>query len=217
MQVGSDQWRDIICRESARFGMSLSNRQVDQMARHAAELLQWNRKINLTAITDPMEMAVKHCLDSIIPAVHIPSGGELLDMGTGGGFPGIPLKILRPDQPMTLVDTSRKKINFIKSVIRLLKLENISAIQMRFEQMANLQVYRKRFNVIVSRAFTDLKTLVQTGKPLLSDDGCIITYQGPGEAARQDAAEFVPIVDIRQIEYGLPVSGDRRALIVTKL
>lgn len=214
MQVGSERWCQLLREGAACSGLSLSHRQVQQMARHAAELLGWNRKINLTAITDPEEVAVKHFLDSILPLAHIPSAGELLDMGTGGGFPGIPIKILRPDQPVTLVDSSRKKINFLKSVIRQLDLEGISAVQMRMEEMATLPAYRNRFNTLVSRAFTDLERIVATARPLLRDKGYIITYQGPGGDARQNIGRHVPAENVSTHSYQLPFTADRRVLVL---
>ncbi|MFZ1983872.1 MAG: RsmG family class I SAM-dependent methyltransferase, partial [Desulfatitalea sp.] len=131
MQVGSEQWRLLLVQGALEMGLPLASLHLDRMGLHAQALLEWNRTTNLTAITDPMEMAVKHFLDAIGPSIHIPCEGELLDIGTGAGFPGIPLKILRPGQPMMLIDGSRKKITFVKHIIRLLKLEKITATQMR--------------------------------------------------------------------------------------
>ena len=129
MQIGSDLWRQLIVKGAAEYDIDVTPLQADQFARHAGLLLEWNRKINLTAIVDPVQVAVKHYLDALIPLTHIPHDGPLLDVGTGAGFPGLVLKIMRPDQPMALIDGSRKKISFIKTIIRQLGLPQIEAIQ----------------------------------------------------------------------------------------
>jgi hypothetical protein len=114
MTPQSSEWKKMVLRGARQLGIVLTPGQLDCFAQHATLLLEWNRKINLTAIVDPAEMAVKHYLDAIAPIKHIPLQGHLLDIGTGGGFPGIPLKVMRPDQPMTLIDGVRKKISFVK-------------------------------------------------------------------------------------------------------
>ena len=131
MQIGSQEWTAMLSEGAARMGLTVRPAQAAQFATHARLLLEWNRKINLTAITDPTQVAVKHYLDAIAPLDHIPPGGRLLDIGTGGGFPGIPLKVMRPDQPMTLIDGVRKKVNFVKHVIRALRLNRIEALHTR--------------------------------------------------------------------------------------
>lgn len=217
MQVGSEQWRRLLAQGALEMGLTLTPFHLERMGLHAQTLLEWNRTTNLTAITDPAEMAVKHFLDAIGPSAHIPTEGELLDIGTGAGFPGIPLKILRPGQPMTLIDGSRKKITFVKHLIRLLNLEKITATQMRAEEMAAQPAYLCRFQAIVCRAVADLSAIARMALPLLADDGKIYTYQGPSEAPRRPTTtgELAPSFStIASIEYQLPVLGDRRTLVV---
>ena len=114
MRIGSPQWAALIVEGAKAFGLALDQKQVSRFAAHASELIKWNKKFNLTTITDPRDMALKHYLDSIAPAKRIPSFSTLLDIGSGGGFPGIPLKIICPNLKLTLIDGSRKKINFLK-------------------------------------------------------------------------------------------------------
>lgn len=215
MEIGSEQWISLLKAGAAQAGITLTTGQADQMAHHARALTEWNRRINLTTITDPKEMAVKHFLDAVLPMAHIPEG-ELLDIGTGGGFPGIPLKVMRPHQPMTLVDASRKKISFVKHVLRGLALPGIEAIQIRVEELNKKAEYQRHFQVIVCRAFADLNQITQMSGPLLADGGKIIVYQGPGEEARRlDHGMPMEMPRPRQaLSYRLPFTGDRRTLVI---
>jgi 16S rRNA (guanine527-N7)-methyltransferase len=198
-------------------GLQLDPRQLDRMARHAQALLEWNRTTNLTAITDPQQVAVKHFLDAILPSTHIPREGQLLDIGTGGGFPGIPLKILRPGQPMTLIDGSRKKINFVKYVIRQLGLENIEALHVRAEQFGGHPENQERFAAIVCRAVSDLNAMARLALPLLAPGGKLFLYQGPSDAPRRidGEADLGPGITVEaSVPYCLPILGDQRTLVV---
>ncbi len=217
MMPGSQQWCALLAKGALEAGLPLQLNHIELMGRHARALLEWNRNINLTAITDPADVAVKHFLDAIVPSHHIPWEGELLDIGTGGGFPGIPLKILRPDQPMTLIDGSRKKINFVKHAIRILCLEKIEALQARAEDLADRPENRGRFDVVVSRAVSDLAVMARLALPLLAPQGKLLLYQGPSESPRQaDAAMLLApsLTLMTKVEYRLPVLGDQRTLLV---
>ena len=117
MQIGSKQWIDHVVRAGSQLGIQISSSHAAQFALHARELLAWNQKFNLTAVTDPADMAIKHYVDSLAPLNYIPANAKLMDMGTGSGFPGLPLKIMRPQQSMVLIDSVRKKINFVKAIL----------------------------------------------------------------------------------------------------
>ena len=123
MQIGSERWRQVLIDGATGLKVHFSETQLEQFEQFARLLLVWNRKTNLTTITDPKEIAVKHLLDSIAALPHLTETDRLLDIGTGGGFPGLPLKIMRPGQPMTLIDGSRKKISFVRHAIQQLSLE----------------------------------------------------------------------------------------------
>ncbi len=178
MQFGSKEWSDLIVDGARTLDIELNSDQTRQFAVHARELMHWNKTFNITAITDPGEVAVKHFLDSLPAAHHIPPHATVLDIGSGGGFPGIPLKILMSGLTVTLIDTSRKKINFLKHVIRTLKLEHIEALQMRAENLTVDTHYRNRFDVIISRALSALPTFTCLAKPLLAPGGIIIALKG---------------------------------------
>jgi 16S rRNA (guanine527-N7)-methyltransferase len=178
MQIGSRKWKNLIYDGAKDLEIPIDQEKIDQFGIHAVELLKWTRKINLTAICDPLEIAVKHFLDSIAPAPIIPPDISLLDMGSGGGFPGIPLKIMIPSLSVTLIDASRKKVNFLKHVIRMLGLDNIEACHIRAEDLSRDFISNNTYDVIISRALSSLVNFVQMSLPLLSKDGFIIAMKG---------------------------------------
>ncbi len=223
LQIGSDQWIELVLAGAVELGVTLDENQACLFARHARLLMQWNRKLNLTAIVDPTEVAVKHFLDAIAPAAHIPFHGRLLDIGTGGGFPGIPLKIMRPAQPMTLIDGVRKKVNFVKHVIRELALASIEVRQIRAETLGQ-DANQPKFDVIVCRALSGLRQVVQWASPLLAPGGRIIAYRGPNES-EDNMADGCPspltsqgvVYQLTSFAYHLPVLGDPRAVTILKV
>ncbi|MFC1577497.1 16S rRNA (guanine(527)-N(7))-methyltransferase RsmG [Thermodesulfobacteriota bacterium] len=178
MKIGSSEWSKLIIDGARAFDLDLDRRHTDRFAAHAAELLHWNKTINLTTITDPGEVAVKHVVDSLAPAKLVSPGATLLDIGSGGGFPGIPLKVVIPTLLITLIDASRKKVTFLKHVIRTLKLEGIEALHIRAQDLAGDPAYLKHFDAITSRALTDLKSFIHQALPLLSSEGEIIALKG---------------------------------------
>ncbi len=181
----SGKWREIFCstlRRGARdLGVSLTDVQIHQMACHAAELEKWNRRINLTAIKGPEDVAWKHFLDAVAigPFIHSTSG-RFLDMGTGGGFPGLPVKLLNPEIRMVLMDASQKKIHFLRHVIRMIGIDGIEAIHGRMERLHNDASYAGRFHGILARGLADLERLADLAAPLLAPSGVVYALKSPG-------------------------------------
>jgi 16S rRNA (guanine527-N7)-methyltransferase len=184
MQIGSSAWKEIIQKGSGSLGIDMDRHQIDQFALYAGELIKWNRKMNLTAITEAQALAVKHFLDSIAPAALIPPDACLLDIGSGAGFPGIPLKIVRPDLKVTLIDAVRKKVNFQKHVIRTLGLEHVGAHQTRAEQFSA----EKPFDVIITRALSTLREFAALALPLLAEDGVMLAWKGKTAEAQAEVS-----------------------------
>lgn len=178
MKIGSKKWQTLIYEGAKDLDIHIDNQRIDKFAIHALELMKWNQKTNLTAITDPFEVAVKHFLDSIVPVKIIPSNASLLDIGSGGGFPGIPLKISLPSLSVTLIDASRKKVSFLKHIIRILELKNIDALHIRAEEFANKPGIAKNFDVIISRALSSMTSFALTALPFLKKEGVIIAMRG---------------------------------------
>ncbi|GBC60735.1 16S rRNA (guanine(527)-N(7))-methyltransferase R smG [Desulfonema ishimotonii] len=218
MKVGSEEWTETIRSCAATFGIAVDREQGALFARHARELLNWNRKTNLTAITDPAEMALKHFADSIIPVQWLPKGARVLDIGAGGGFPGIPLKIMDPSLSLTLIDAVRKKASFLKFVIRALRLEGIEAHHMRAEEMAGRPEFENGFDVVVCRALSALDDFARLALPLLRTDGLMIALKGnitdeEIEAARRSGPEGLHVEVSR---YVLPVLNAERGIIIMR-
>lgn len=182
------------------------------------ELLHWNRRINLTAITDPAEGVEKHLLDSLTLLPLLQGEERLLDVGSGGGFPGIPLKIACPSLKVHTVDAVGKKVLFQRHIGRLLGLENFTPVHARIEDLSKRTEWRSAFDLIVSRAFADLSRFAGLSLPLLAPRGRIIAMKGPeGAEELAKAGEDLAKLDLRCGEcrrLKLPASGAGRVLIV---
>ena len=178
MQIESQKWRNLIYEGAKDLHIQIDKRKIEKFSVHALELMKWNKKTNLTAITDSFEIAVKHFLDSIVPVTIIPSNASLLDIGSGGGFPGIPLKISLPSLSVTLIDASRKKVSFLKHIIRKLELKNIDAFHIRADEFADKPDVAKTFDVIISRALSSMTRFALTALPFLKKEGVIVAMSG---------------------------------------
>lgn len=229
MAVHSTPWRETVRNGLEHFTVQVTPTMLDQLAFHAAEMLFWNKKINLTAITDPYDVAVKHMIDSAAVLPLITPSSAVLDLGSGGGFPGIPLKILCPSLSVTLVDASRKKVSFLKHVIRTRSLKDIEAFHARGEDLAREESFRGTFDVVISRAFSGLDVFVSMALPFLKPDGRIIAMKGPDNAQEEALFESVAgtLADgtsvtardlvLTQTLYTLPFIESRRAFLVIGL
>lgn len=229
MQIGSKKWQSLIYEGAKDLDIQVDKRKIEKYAIHALELMKWNQKTNLTAIIDPFEVAVKHFLDSIVPVKIIPSTGTLLDIGSGGGFPGIPLKISLPSLSVTLIDASRKKVSFLNHIIRILELENIEALHIRAEEFANKPSVEKTFNVIISRAVSSLTSFAMNALPFLEKEGVIISMRGnvseddiqllrSSVSQRHDilADEDTEAFEISVKRYSLPYLKANRSMVSLK-
>lgn len=221
MEIGSDAWSDVITVGARAFGVAVTAAQSAQMARHAAQLLAWNRVTNLTSVTEPAAMARTHYLDSLSAAAFVPPGAAVLDIGSGAGFPGLPLHIVCAGLRTTLIDASRKKVSFLKHVIRELGLTGISALHSRAEELPGRAGDPPRFGVIVSRALGGVEPFVRMAAPILAPAGRIVAMKGqmdPGELrALQHAAEtggFGAALRLRCQGYRIPGLTSERALLI---
>ena len=169
-----------------QLSLQISDTQIDQLLRFATLILKWNKTHNLTAITDPDQIVSKHLLDSLSVCSSFPEGSAL-DVGSGAGLPGIPLAIVKQQQNFTLVDSSLKRIAFIREAKRELALTNIEAIHSCVEDFEG-----GLFDVITSRAFSSLHTMLHQTKHLLADAGCWFAMKGayPTEEIKEIACDF---------------------------
>jgi 16S rRNA (guanine527-N7)-methyltransferase len=197
-------------------GIKLDDAQLQKFSTLMMELAKWSQKINLTAIKGFKDIAVKHLLDSLTLPAQISLSGSLLDIGSGAGFPAIPISIIRPELEVVSVDAVQKKIMFQKHIARTLDLDNLNAVHARAEFL--FSGTGKRFDFIVSRAFSSLKIFAELSLPLLADEGKAVAMKGLDgrrEALDVEAELAASMMQIeRIIEFTLPVSGDSRSLIV---
>lgn len=161
-----------------KLGIKLSEIQLKQFYNYMNLLIEWNKKINLTAITEPDEIILKHFVDSLTISKYISDGTKVVDVGTGAGFPGIPLKIVRQDVDITLLDSLQKRINFLNEVINELNLEKITTVHSRVEDFGKNKKYREKFDIATSRAVANLATLSEYLLPLVKVGGKVISMKG---------------------------------------
>lgn len=184
------------------------------------ELLHWNRRINLTSITDPATAVEKHLVDSLTPLPLLGENERLVDLGSGGGLPGIPLKIARPGLDILSVDAVRKKIDFQRHVVRCLGLQGFLPLHSRAEDLSGRAEVATTFDLAVTRAVGPLVDLAELSFPLLSAEGRLIAMKGPEgerEALESEAAlgeHGLYCSEIRSLR--LPLSGAERLLVVVR-
>lgn len=212
-------FRGILPTVAAEFGISLTDDQMDQFTVYYQLLIEWNQKLNLTAITEPEEVAIKHIIDSLscYDPDFFPAGCSIIDVGTGAGFPGVPLKILRPDCSLTLLDSLQKRINFLEHLAAELKLSGVTCIHARAEEAGRNPDLRDSFNVATSRAVARLNVLAELCLPLVKAGGCFIALKGAQyreEAAEAEQAIFVLGGRLRELRpVQLPRLPDTRGII----
>lgn len=159
--------------------VDLSNEQEKAFSKYMEMIIEWNKKINLTAITEKDEIIIKHFLDSITLNKYINNNSSIIDIGTGAGFPGIPLKIYDKSLGITLLDSLNKRIKFLDLVINELNLKNIKAIHGRAEDLGQDNKYREKFDIVVSRAVANLSTLLEYMLPFCKVGGKCLIMKGP--------------------------------------
>ena len=178
-----------------QFKINLSEEQQNQFYQFMQLLLEWNEKINLTAITNPEEILIKHFIDSMSIISYINPTDSILDIGTGAGFPGIPLKIALPQNKFTLLDSLNKRINFLNTVIKELRLENIEAVHGRAEEFNHIPKKRESYDIVTSRAVAKLNILVEYMLPFVKIGGkCICMKSSEIDEELKQAQKAIDIL-----------------------
>lgn len=220
-------------RKCRTMGITLSEKQLAQFMDYYELLTEWNSFMNLTAITEFEEVVLKHFVDSLAVCQtnlfmgRIKKSAEekdflisLIDIGTGAGFPGIPLKIVFPELRITLLDSLKKRIHFLEEVIERLELKNIDTIHGRAEDFAKQSDYREQYDFCVSRAVANLASLSELCIPFVKENGYFISYKS--EKTKEELAQAEKAISIlggkteKQIEYILPESDIKRTLLFIK-
>lgn len=213
-----EEIQNLLIASAREYGVQVTPEQAESFQRYMELLVEWNEKINLTAITEPHEVAVKHFLDSILilKYLKIPDGARLVDVGTGAGFPGLPLKIMRPKMQLTLLDSLNKRLVFLQDVLDQLAL-SAELVHARAEEGGRQQKYRVQFDFATARAVAPLNLLCEYCLPFLKMGGTFAAMKGPQveeelEAAK-NAIRFLGC-ELRGVEEFTLPGGDGRSLIL---
>ena len=214
--------RNLLVAGAKTFGVHLNEENVAAFDLYLRELLKWNEKINLTAIRTENGIIVKHFLDSLSVYPHVVESSSLLDIGSGPGFPGIPLKIVTPDLEITLIDSVRKKVDFQRHIIRTLGLKGIEAVHGCVQETGAVQKKMQgRYDRVISRAFADLETFLRLGLPFLKKGGLALVMKG--RAAEKEIEMIVEMIGdgekfpcrLREaVTLTLPLTSFRRTILL---
>ena len=209
---------------TTELGITLSEQQMEQFYHYYELLVEWNKVMNLTGITELEEVVSKHFIDSLalVKAVPIQDGrkASAIDVGTGAGFPGIPLKIAFPELEITLMDSLNKRILFLQEVIDALGLKKVSAVHGRAEEMASNATHRQQYDLCVSRAVSNLAVLTEYCLPFVKKGGLFVSYKSAdSDAEIQEGKKAISILGGKLTsvdKFQLPDSDLRRALVCIK-
>ena len=207
-----------LCQE---FGIILDETKIKKLNLYGNLLIEWNEKINLTAITEPEDVLIKHFYDCILFFKHneVPQGASIIDVGTGAGFPGLVLKIVREDLKVTLLDSLNKRITFLKDVIEKCDLLNIEAIHSRAEEGGKNPLYREKYDIACARAVANMPVLMEYCTPFVKVGGRFIAMKGPSandEVALCDNAIKVLKMEKPQIICEKLPNNDPRTFVIFK-
>ena len=188
-------------------------------SRYFALLTEYNARFNLTAITEEKEVYEKHFLDSVLGEALFPANSSVLEVGSGAGFPSLPLKIVRDDLSFTLVESTGKKCEFLKVVIRELDLSNVTVLNGRAEDFARDPLYREQFDICCARAVARLNTLAEYCLPFVKVGGAMIAYKADSDEEVKEAQKAITTLGGKEptlYRYALPQSGNRTLVCIEK-
>lgn len=215
---------EIFAEELANYGFKLSSKQKEQFATYYNKLIEFNKKVNLTRITDKNEVYLKHFFDSITPLLEFSDlfKGEksLCDVGAGAGFPSLPIKILCPDLSITIVDSLDKRLKFLDELVSDLSLDKVTLVHSRAEDAGQNKNLREKFDLVTGRAVARMSVLSEYCLPLAKVDGYLVALKGP--KAQDELAEAKNAIEVlggsvKEVkELTLPDTDDERTLIVVK-
>ncbi len=219
MEDTMNDFEDILFRGSKALHFTLGEREYSRFRLYHDELIFWNRKMSLVSVKTPLDLPVKHFIDSLAVLPFIDKKARaLLDIGSGAGFPGLPIKIAMTSLSVTLVDASRKKTSFLKHIIRKLCLDDVSVINGRIDTLAEQEQYRESFDIVISRASFKLPRFLELSTPFVTRGGTLIAMKGPNIKEEQDAADSiakqlgVSVTECHSVT--LPLTGDKRSVLL---
>lgn len=210
-----------ILENSKEINIIITEKEIKSLYKYMKLMLEWNKNINLTAITDEKEVIIKHFIDSISINKYIKEANKIMDIGTGAGFPGIPLKILNKDIEFILVDSLNKRINFLEEVKKELSLNKLELLHARAEELAKNKKYRENVDIVVSRAVARLRVLAEYMLPFVQENDLCICMKGPNiEEELEESKKALDILGgkIENIEHIiLPGNLERNIILIRKI
>jgi len=209
--------RNLLKEGAKSFGILLDEKTVQAFEIYLKELLKWNQKINLTAIRTEKEIVLKHFLDSFSVYPYLSNVSFLLDIGSGAGFPGIPLKMVKSSLETTLIDSVRKKVDFQRHILRMLGLKGIEAIHARVQDKEIVQTMKGRFDMVISRGFSDLQNFLILSFPFLKRAGIALAMKGQldiGEIQSLPKVEGTRYRLQKTFSFHLPFSSIKRSILL---
>ena len=201
------------------FSVKVSDLQAERFEKYFNLLIEYNQKFNITAITDKKEVYVKHFIDSILVVDKFITDCHLsmIDVGSGGGFPAIPVKIMSDNLSLTLLEATGKKCEFLKTVVKELGLTNVTVINDRAETLAKDDSYREKFDICSARAVARLNTLCEYCMPFVKVDGNFVAYKGDAEEEIREAQNAIKVLGGKLDDaYFYELDGAKRALVKIK-
>lgn len=174
-----EEFKKIFLEQSSKIGLKIEEHELELFYEYMLGILEWNNKVNVTAITDEKMFIVKHFIDSLTINQYLEGKEKIIDVGTGGGFPGIPLKIMNREKEFTLIDSVNKKLNVIRNLTENMKLNNLEIIHSRAEDLGNNINYREQFDVAITRAVSNFSTIIEYMLPFVKVGGIAICMKGP--------------------------------------
>lgn len=197
-------------------GFSCSESEAEKLAKYMSFLVEYNKNVNLTAITEENDIIVKHFADSLGAVADIPNGSKHVDIGSGAGFPAVVIKIFRPDVDVTMVESNGKKVLFLQKLIELLELNGIRAVKLRAEEVARSKE-RESYDTVSARAVTELNKLVEYTLPLIKVGGRLYAYKGKSEEELEKAQKAIKILGGKVVENRVyTLDGQARSLIIVE-
>lgn len=214
--------KTILYEGSKELGLNLNDIQISQLLNYKEILIEWNKKINLTAIVKEEDILIKHFLDSLscVKLSHFKNNIKIIDVGTGAGFPGIPIHIYYPNIKITLLDSLQKRINFLQEVYKSINLENIQFVHGRAEDYGSNGNYREKYDIAVARAVAELRVLSEYCLPFVKVGGYFICQKGPnveGELEKSEKALSILGGEVvEKIDVKLPFRDIHHNIVVIK-
>ena len=214
------EYRQLLIKRASEFGIQISERQVSLFNVFLEGLWSWNRRLNLTGISEKRQMIIKLIIDSLVALPHLSSHGTVLEIGSGAGIPGLPLKIGRPDFEIHLLESKAKKISFLKDMIRRLGLKGIEAYQGRAEQKHELLALFYCYDIDTVRALASLKKTINFCSSYLEPGGLLVAFKGLRvdqeiEESKQLMKKFGFKIS-KKVDYSLPETQGKRCLLILK-